>query len=196
MKTKCIRLALLNVLQFSKDPVEHLVDMSAGYRCVNFNDLCRLCSSAGSNNVQIFSDDGLQKKIVECLPITLYEKDKLPKVICAQCLEYVEVFSDFREACLKAQRMLESCLNTSKLRNGGQVYIKDEVPVKKVLKPIQSPSTKIMPNLCNIITSTPPKQVKKNIITSQNQPDFLSSIMQAVGIQVKFISCPMFLTSF
>lgn len=161
--------------------------MSAGYRCVNFNDLCRLCSSAGSNNIQIFTDESLQKKIIECLPISLNEKDKLPKVICKQCLEYVQVFSEFREACSKAQKMLESCLNTSKLRNGGQVYIKDEAPSKKVLKPIQGPSTKLMPNLCNIITTSPkkPQQVKNNILTSQNQPDFLSSIMQAVGIQVK-----------
>lgn len=156
----------------------------SGYRCVNFTDLCRLCSGAGSNNIQIFADDGLQKKITDCLPISLNEKDKLPKVICTQCLEYVQVFSEFRLACSKAQKMLESCLNTSKLRNGGQVYIKDELPTKKVLKPIQSPTTKLIPNLCSIVTSTPTKQVKKSVLTSPNQPDFLSSIMQAVGIQV------------
>lgn len=160
----------------------------SGYRCVNFNDLCRLCSSAGNNNVQIFNDEILQKKIGECLPIVLNEKDKLPKVICGQCLEYINVFSDFRLSCSKAQKMLESCLNTSKLRNGGQVYIKDEIPAKKVLKPIQNPSpTKLIPNLCNIVTSTPTKQIKKNLL-SPNQPDFLSSIMQAVGIQVRKIN--------
>lgn len=157
----------------------------SGYRCVNFTDLCRLCSSAGTNNISIYNDESIQKKIVECLPITLNDKDKLPKVICSQCLEYVQIFSDFRASCSKAQKMLESCLNTSKLRNGGQVYIKDEIPAKKVLKPVQSPSTKIIPNLIqNIVTSTPTKQIKKNMITSPNQPDFLSSIMQAVGIQV------------
>lgn len=159
----------------------------SGYRCVNFTDLCRLCSSAGNNNIHIFTDESLQKKITECLPINLNEKDKLPKVICTQCLEYVQVFSDFRQSCSKAQKMLESCLTTSKLRNGGQVYIKDEVPTKKVLKPIQSPSTKLIPNLCNIVSSTPTKQVKTNILSSPNQPDFLSSIMQAVGIQVRSI---------
>lgn len=159
----------------------------SGYRCVNFTDLCRLCSSAGNNNIQIFADESLQKKITECLTISLNEKDKLPKVICAQCQEYVQVFSEFRQSCFKAQKMLESCLNTSKLRNGGQVYIKDEIPIKKVLKPIQNPSpTKLIPNLCNIVTTTPVKPMKKNIMTSSNQPDFLSSIMQAVGIQVSF----------
>lgn len=163
--------------------------MMSGYRSVNFSDLCRLCSGAGNNNIQIFNDDNLQRKITECLPIQLNDKDKLPKVICANCLEYVEIFSEFRQSCTKAQKMLESCLNTSKLRNGGQVYIKDEVPVKKVLKPIQSPSTKLMPNLCNIVTSTPTKQMKKNILTSPNQTDSLSNIMQIVGIQVIYRAC-------
>lgn len=161
----------------------------SGYRCVNFNDLCRLCSTPGSNTTNIFADEQLQKKIVECLPIVLNDKDKLPKVICSQCLEYVNVFSDFRNACSTAQKMLESCLNSTKLRNGGQVYIKDELPTKKVLKPVQNPSpTKLIPNLCNIVSTSPVKQpqqvLKKNIISS-NQQDFLSSIIQAAGIQVR-----------
>lgn len=157
----------------------------AGYKCVNFNDLCRLCSSAGTTTTNIFADECLPKKIEECLPIQLVQNDKLPKNICNQCKEYVQIFSDFRLSCSKAQKMLESCLNTSKLRNGGQVYIKDELPVKKILKPIQNPSPpKLLPNLCNIATSTPNRLVKKNILTSPNQPDFLSSIIQAVGIQV------------
>ena len=178
--------------------------MAGGYRCVLFDDLCRLCSNAGKNNIQIFSNGGdLQKKISECLPISLNEKDKLPKGICLECKDYVETFSDFRKATQNAQKvvyehsittysfnlyyfqLLEGCLNTTKLRNGGQVYIKDEALPKKVLKPIQNPSpTKILPNL-NMITSTPAKQVKKNVIGSpSNQNDLISSIMQAVGIQV------------
>lgn len=158
--------------------------MSAGYRSVNFTDLCRLCSGAGTNTVEIFTDASLLKKIVDCLPeLTLNPNDnRLPKFICDSCLQYVETFTDFRQACTKAQKMLESCLNTSKLRNGGQVYVRDEAHSKKVLKPIQSPSTKLIPNMCNIVTS-PNKQVKKAILTS-NQTDSLSSIMQIVGIQV------------
>lgn len=156
----------------------------AGYKCVNFYDLCRLCSSP-SSSVQIFSSADLQKKIAECLSITLNEKDKLPKNICLSCKDYVDTFCDFKKACSNTEKMLLGCINTSKLRNGGQVYIRDETPIKKVLKPIQNPSpTKIVP----ILTATPTKQMKKNIITSsaQNQPDFLSSIMQASGIQVCF----------
>ncbi|XP_070509228.1 transcription factor Sp3 [Chironomus tepperi] len=148
----------------------------AGYRCVNFYDLCRLCSSvAGDKNVQIYSNETLLKKIKECLSISLNDKDKLPKIICPSCQEYVEVFSEFKKSCSNAQKMLESCLNTTKLRNGGQVYIKDEIPSKKVLKPIPNVNIKIA-------TSPTTSSVKKNAITP-NAPDFLSSIMQAVGIQ-------------
>lgn len=157
--------------------------MASGYRCVNFSDLCRLCSNTSSNQTQIFTNEELRKKIAECLPIQLDEKDKLPKGICTGCKEYVEIFSDFRKSSQNAQKMLEGCLNSSKIRNGGQVYIKDEAPVKKVLKPIQNPSpTKIVPNL-NIL-ATPSK---KNVLAAPSQPDFLSTIMQAVGIQVRII---------
>jgi Zinc-finger associated domain (zf-AD) len=153
----------------------------AGYRCVAFDDLCRLCSNASEKNVQIFSNGDLQKKILECLPISLNEKDRLPKKICFECNEYVQTFFDFRKSTQNAQKLLEGCLNTTKLRNGGQVYIKDETPIKKVLKPIQNPSpTKLIPNL------SPVKQIKKNVITSC-QNDLISSIMQAVGIQVSLI---------
>lgn len=164
----------------------------AGYRCVNFYDLCRLCSSVkDEKNVQIFTTDGLLKKINDCLPITLSEKDKLPKIICSSCHEYIEIFSEFRKSCSNAQKMLEGCLNSTKLRNGGQVYIKDEVPVKKVLKPIQNSSPNKILSSINIVASSPNKSIKKNVITP-NQPDFLSSIMQAVGIQV---TCLLFLAS-
>ncbi|KAL7033469.1 hypothetical protein ACKWTF_007598 [Chironomus riparius] len=148
----------------------------AGYRCVNFYDLCRLCSSvAGDKNIQIYSNETLLKKINECLSITLNDADQLPRIICPSCKEYIEIFSEFRKSCKNVQQMLESCLNSTKLRNGGQVYIKDEIPSKKVLKPI--PNVNIQ-----IATSPTTNSVKKNVIT-QNPPDFLSSIMQAVGIQ-------------
>lgn len=51
------------------------------------------------------------------------ESDKLPKIVCSQCLIQVETIVKFRETCVNAQSMLESCLNSSKLRNGGKVCI-------------------------------------------------------------------------
>ncbi|CAO1400530.1 unnamed protein product, partial [Diamesa hyperborea] len=158
----------------------------AGYRCVNYFDLCRLCSSAGVNTVQIFSEESqkieLCKKISECLSVNVSEKDKLPKGICAQCIEYITVFSDFRQISSKAQKMLEGCLNTTKLRNNNQVYIKDEAPQKKkVLKSIQHPP-KLPPNI-SIITNSPTKQQPAKTPITNTGSDFLSSIIQAVGIQ-------------
>lgn len=49
------------------------------------------------------------------------ENDKLPKIVCAACLSQVESMVKFRETCVSAQTMLESCLNSSKLRNGEKV---------------------------------------------------------------------------
>lgn len=55
--------------------------------------------------------------------IQVSETDKLPKIVCSQCLTQVETIVKFRETCVNAQSMLESCLNSSKLRNGGKVCI-------------------------------------------------------------------------
>lgn len=57
------------------------------------------------------------------------ETDKLPKIVCAQCLIQVETIVKFRETCINAQSMLESCLNSSKLRNGGKVCIVFLIPI-------------------------------------------------------------------
>lgn len=49
----------------------------AGYRCVNYLELCRLCSSNTGNDkkTNIFAEEGtkldLVKKISECLQITV-----------------------------------------------------------------------------------------------------------------------------
>lgn len=82
--------------------------MAGGYRCVLFDDLCRLCSNAGKNNIKIFSNGDLQKKIAECLPISLNQTDKLPKGICAECHEYIEIFFDFRKASQNTQKVSSS----------------------------------------------------------------------------------------
>lgn len=121
----------------------------SGYRCVNYYELCRLCTASHGVKTHIFSDEGrkkdLNRKISICLPVVvnfvlfiiyigvvsqliqiyldsqINEQDKLPKIVCAQCLVQVETIAKFRETCINAQTMLESCLNSSKLRNGGKV---------------------------------------------------------------------------
>lgn len=49
------------------------------------------------------------------------EQDRLPKILCTNCLHQVETLWRFRDTCMNAQTMLESCLNSSKLRTGGKV---------------------------------------------------------------------------
>lgn len=121
----------------------------SGYRCVNYYELCRLCTASHGTKTHIFSEEGKKKdligKIAVCLPVVVSgycvggrqsiqvhsiqfrfqidAEDKLPKILCAQCLQQVETIAKFRETCINAQNMLESCLNSSKLRNGGKVRL-------------------------------------------------------------------------
>lgn len=96
--------------------------------------------------------------------------------------------ADYRQKCVQSQEMLKNCLNTSKIRNGSQVYIKDEANAtpKKFLKTIQQ--SKLQSKQIQIIT-TPPQQhiqqtpAKKTPVKTSGS-DFLSSIIQAVGIHV------------
>uniref|UniRef100_A0A182MVM2 Protein krueppel n=1 Tax=Anopheles culicifacies TaxID=139723 RepID=A0A182MVM2_9DIPT len=104
------------------------------YKCVNFSELCRLCASSNGPRVGIYSDEGRKKKIhnkiTETLGINVNETDRLPKSVCAVCLKQVEAHVEFRETAVKAQGMLESCLNSRSVENAGKVYIRDEVGIK------------------------------------------------------------------
>ncbi|XP_062542587.1 uncharacterized protein LOC134210550 [Armigeres subalbatus] len=219
----------------------------AGYKCVNFGDLCRLCASSSGERIGIFSDEGKRKnlpvKITDSLKIKVYEKDRLPKSVCSKCLKQLEAHVEFRESVVKAQGMLESCLNSAKLKNGGMVYIKDDsakdeqtsmmtttdlttpspspvaatitLPTIQTQSPTQAPAqVKLLPTIplsssaglqhtatitsspamTPIIINTLPKGfahastaatgggIKAATLMAQNS-DFLTSIMQAVGIQ-------------
>ncbi|EDS36812.1 conserved hypothetical protein [Culex quinquefasciatus] len=103
----------------------------AGYKCVNFVDLCRLCAGSGiGSKTGIFSEEGKRKnmltRINSTLTLKIHEKDRLPKGVCSRCVRQLEAHVEFREAVQRAQEMLQSCLNSTKLKNGGMVYIKDD----------------------------------------------------------------------
>lgn len=150
----------------------------SGYRCVNYYELCRLCTKSSGTKVNIFSEEGkklkLYHKITESLPVSIDAKDKLPKIICEQCQQHVESIADFRETCINAENMLRGCLNSSKLRTGGKVYIKDVITKKATLPPPSSP-----PSVT--IAKTTISAASSNSQSTTNN-DFLSSIIQAVGI--------------
>ncbi|XP_055535458.1 transcription factor Sp4-like [Wyeomyia smithii] len=141
----------------------------AGYKCVNFVDLCRLCASSGGGKTGIFSEEGKRKnilsKITEYLKIRVHEKDRLPKSVCSKCLKQLDTQVEFRESVVKAQGMLESCLNSTKLRNGGMVYIKDDsireqqtLAVKSVPSPSKSEPTVFTTSLPTVQTHPLPTQ--------------------------------------
>jgi hypothetical protein len=93
-------------------------------------------------------------------------------------LQQIETYAEFRETSINAQNMLQSCLNSTKLCNGGQVYIKDAAAKKTAVVP---QTVTITSPLKNEISLTP---INNSTMITQSS-DFLSSIMQAVGIQVK-----------
>uniref|UniRef100_A0A336LDN6 CSON007298 protein n=1 Tax=Culicoides sonorensis TaxID=179676 RepID=A0A336LDN6_CULSO len=154
------------------------------YRCVNFYELCRLCTASQGKKVHIFSEEGKQKqlqaKISKGLLINVDENDKLPKILCVSCVQQVETIYDYKNNCVQAQNLLEGCLTSTKMRNGSQVYIKSGAPT---LPKVTSEAPPLTPSFT--ITATPKMT---NLPTTQVTPtnvssDFLSSIIQAVGIQ-------------
>lgn len=87
----------------------------------------------------------------------------------------METIAEFRETCINAENMLESCLDTPKIRNGGKVYIKD-VSTKK---PQQQNKQPIM-----ITKLSGGNTHMQGTTTTTTQADSLSSIIQEVGIYV------------
>lgn len=108
----------------------------SGYRYVNFDELCRLCTANSESKVNIFSAEGrrrhLATKIYDCLSfmvsvwklnwvhkiltskdVQINDKDPLPKVICDQCHENLESFSQFRNVSRNSQAMLKGFYRSS-----------------------------------------------------------------------------------
>ncbi|KAF4520584.1 hypothetical protein B566_EDAN005995 [Ephemera danica] len=92
--------------------VDLYYETMAGYRRVNYYELCRLCTSSEGTKMHIFREEGrrrqLPTKIQICLPLQVCEDDSLPKIICSHCVEKLESFYEFRESCINAEAMLES----------------------------------------------------------------------------------------
>lgn len=145
----------------------------AGYRRVNYYELCRLCTSSEGTKMHIFREEGrkrqLPTKIQICLPVQVCEDDSLPKIICSQCVEKLESFYDFRESCVNAETMLESYFTSFRYSDDfsreGKVYVKEE----------NSPKKKSEGDITN-------KNNYKG--TGMGASDGLSSLVQAAGIQI------------
>uniref|UniRef100_A0A182PEZ3 Protein krueppel n=1 Tax=Anopheles epiroticus TaxID=199890 RepID=A0A182PEZ3_9DIPT len=145
------------------------------YKKVNFSELCRLCASSNGSRLGIYSEEGRRKKIhhkiTESLRISISESDRLPKSVCNVCLKHVEMFEEFREAAVQAQGMLESCLNSRSVENGGQVYIRDvkpREPPPTVARP-QTSVVHISPSVSVNRTTTQAKQQQQQQQQQQRQ---------------------------
>ncbi|KAH8307659.1 hypothetical protein KR044_007316, partial [Drosophila immigrans] len=142
-------------------------------RCINFWDLCRICTASSEQKINIYSPDGRAKnlsvKISECLPVHIDEKDRLPKVVCAQCAQQVEQMYEMRNISKNSQTILSNWLNHRALQNDDKVFIKDAAnEAGKSLNVVgQAPSS------------------GQAACGNYQNNDLLSSIMQAVGMQVQ-----------
>ncbi|XP_017076506.2 transcription factor Sp4 [Drosophila eugracilis] len=100
-------------------------------RCINYYDLCRICTDSSDHKTDIYSPEGraknLSHKILECLSLQIDEKDRLPKVVCAQCVQLVEQIYGLRATCRNSQTMLSNCLNIRPPPSTDKLYIRDAV---------------------------------------------------------------------
>lgn len=162
--------------------------------------------SVAGTKLNLFSEDArkqeLVNKIGECLPVRVDEKDKLPKTICELCVQQLHQISEYRQKCINTQTMLEGCLGTNKFKNEGRVYIKDEVvraggskPATNIvtlkntiLKPLL-PVSNTQSHTVQAQTQQQQQTLDPNTMTIQSGNDYLSSIVQSVGIKVRLRFC-------
>ncbi|KAL1131114.1 hypothetical protein AAG570_012351 [Ranatra chinensis] len=97
----------------------------------NYDDLCRLCASYDAIKMDIFSDRGKERrlldKITTCLPFQVSEDDLLPKSLCYRCIYNLENFYDFRRGCIDALARLENVIK----RSFTEVKTNDQVDIIK-----------------------------------------------------------------
>ncbi|KAK9496488.1 hypothetical protein O3M35_013222 [Rhynocoris fuscipes] len=81
-----------------------------------FSELCRLCGAKTSVllGLHIFENEGnlrqIYKKITACLPIQVTNNDKLPKMVCEECVYKLDALFDFREKSMKTEYALNNML--------------------------------------------------------------------------------------
>lgn len=99
---------------------------------LDYLDLCRLCLVKDRVSVPIFEGEGdvrqIFLKIAACLPVKVAREDKLPKKICNDCVYKVELFYQFWNTTVNAEKQLLQWL--------GEVSLEDKQGyVTNVLNP-------------------------------------------------------------
>lgn len=127
------------------------------------------------------------------------ETDELPKSICELCVQQIHQIHEYRLKCSNTQTMLKGCLGTTKLKNEGRVYIKDEsaragpggsrpatniVTLKNINKPTLVPLAS-QPQVQQVVQQQQQtQQLDPNTMTISAGNDYLQNIVQSVGIKV------------
>ncbi|KAF7997891.1 hypothetical protein HCN44_009289 [Aphidius gifuensis] len=74
--------------------------------------LCRLCGRNSQNYLEIFSDEGVRRKlstkVQSCLQISVHANDVLPTIACIQCCTKLDESWDFYQRSAKAQIILQN----------------------------------------------------------------------------------------
>ncbi|XP_014255698.1 zinc finger protein 260-like [Cimex lectularius] len=91
---------------------------SVNIQLSEFSDLCRLCGAKTSvlMGLHIFDREGdlrqIYKKITACLPIQVNNNDKLPKMVCEECVYKLDALFEFREKSMKTEYALNNMLKS------------------------------------------------------------------------------------
>ncbi|XP_076248700.1 uncharacterized protein LOC143188375 [Calliopsis andreniformis] len=91
----------MSTMEFSQSNIESSVISS---------DACRLCLGIKASCTPIFTDTETSKRlrayILDCCPVSLFEDNRLPNVICNECEKNVITMYEFRERCRESERRL------------------------------------------------------------------------------------------
>ncbi|CAH0383549.1 unnamed protein product [Bemisia tabaci] len=96
----------------------------------NLTQLCRLCASNDDVQINIFSDKGREKQLVEkifsCLSVKVSHSEKLPNSVCYKCMTCLENYYEFRCKCLDVISKLEVLSNRNVHDQKDPLAIKEE----------------------------------------------------------------------
>ncbi|XP_077285964.1 uncharacterized protein LOC143911097 [Arctopsyche grandis] len=93
--------------------------------------LCRLCgSSAGRLSRSLLSEQHghLLHLVLKYIGIPITTNDKLPTLICDDCVNKLELFHEYVQECIKTQALLHENSNLNLIDHDGGVKIEFELP--------------------------------------------------------------------
>ncbi|XP_076238961.1 uncharacterized protein LOC143182094 isoform X1 [Calliopsis andreniformis] len=112
---------------------------------LDYLDLCRLCLVKDRVSVPIFEGEGdvrqIFLKIAACLPVKVAREDKLPKKICDDCVYKVELFYQFWNTTVNAEKQLLQWLGEVGM-DGKQGYVTNTLN-QNVMKQEQSTENRL-----------------------------------------------------